>query len=314
MNLSLKGIFAGLLAGAFWGTSFLIPRMLPGASPSEISLGRFLWFGIFSFGSLLFHHGFRKSAPLFRFWRIGVSLSLAGFSLYYLLLVAAIQFAGIPVSSLIVGLLPISIALLSRDSPYSRRQFYVGIGLICLGLIVLNFESFRGTSLAKFPHVGIGIFLSVICMALWTFFAIGNARFLRKHSDVSSMEWASALGVYSALTMGILAFGMRWVEGPPAEIAVSPFVEFRFLMLTGVLGLFPTFIATRLWNFASRALPTGLVAQLIVSETLFALIYSFAYERRCPTRFEGLAMTLVVGGILFAVRAYSKPPFHGSKL
>jgi drug/metabolite transporter (DMT)-like permease len=70
------------------------------------------------------------------------------------------------------------------------------------------------------------------------------------------------------------------------------------------LGLFSTFLATRLWNFASRVLPTGLVGQLIVSETVFALLYSFIYDVRWPHANEWIAMVAMVGGVLLAVQSY----------
>ena len=43
-----KGIVAGLASGFFWGTPFVVPMILHTYTALDITLGRFLFFGIFS--------------------------------------------------------------------------------------------------------------------------------------------------------------------------------------------------------------------------------------------------------------------------
>ena len=45
--------------------------------------------------------------------------------------------------------------------------------------------------------------------------------------------------------------------------------------------------------------------KLIVFETLFALLYGFLYLQRGPTPLEGLAIVLLIGGVLWAVRRHA---------
>ncbi|HYF44325.1 MAG TPA: EamA/RhaT family transporter, partial [Ramlibacter sp.] len=59
-----------------------------------------------------------------------------------------------------------------------------------------------------------------------------------------------------------------------------------------------------LWNIASRRLSASLCGQLIVSETLFALAYSFAWDGRWPTWPQALACALFTLGILASIKAH----------
>jgi drug/metabolite transporter (DMT)-like permease len=47
-----------------------------------------------------------------------------------------------------------------------------------------------------------------------------------------------------------------------------------------------------------------LCGQLIVSETLFALFYSFVWDGQWPSLLQALACVLFVAGILASIRAH----------
>jgi len=59
-----------------------------------------------------------------------------------------------------------------------------------------------------------------------------------------------------------------------------------------------------LWNAASRYLPLSLSGQLIVFETLFALLYGFLHEGRWPRGLEAAAIVLMLAGVLWSVRLH----------
>jgi drug/metabolite transporter (DMT)-like permease len=63
-------------------------------------------------------------------------------------------------------------------------------------------------------------------------------------------------------------------------------------------------LATLFWNIASQRLSASLCGQLIVSETLFALLYSFMWDRQWPSALQALACALFVMGIVVSVRAH----------
>ncbi|HVE53721.1 MAG TPA: EamA/RhaT family transporter, partial [Ramlibacter sp.] len=54
----------------------------------------------------------------------------------------------------------------------------------------------------------------------------------------------------------------------------------------------------------SQRLSASLCGQLIVSETLFALAYSFAWDRQWPTLLQAGAVVLFTLGILASIKAH----------
>jgi drug/metabolite transporter (DMT)-like permease len=63
-----------------------------------------------------------------------------------------------------------------------------------------------------------------------------------------------------------------------------------------------------LWNRMSRLLPLTMVGQMILFETLFALLYGFLWERRLPTVLELAAFLLVVASVLSCLAAHRRHP------
>ena len=66
-------------------------------------------------------------------------------------------------------------------------------------------------------------------------------------------------------------------------------------------------IGNCLWNYASRALPLSLMGQMIVSETIFAALYGFLWEKRWPTPAESAALVLLVGGVVSCAAVHRAP-------
>ncbi len=56
------------------------------------------------------------------------------------------------------------------------------------------------------------------------------------------------------------------------------------------------------WNMASQRLSASLCRQLIVSETLFGLLYSFVRDGRGPTLIQFFACALFALGIVASIR------------
>jgi drug/metabolite transporter (DMT)-like permease len=59
-----------------------------------------------------------------------------------------------------------------------------------------------------------------------------------------------------------------------------------------------------LWNIASRRLSASLCGQLIVSETLFALLYAFVGYGVWPHWLQLVASAVFVLGIVASIRAH----------
>ncbi len=139
--------------------------------------------------------------------------------------------------------------------------------------------------------------VSLVC---WTAFAILNSAWLKRHPEVNATDWANWLGVAT----GAGALLLWLVAGSPlADIATRPGLA-GFVLLCAFTGFGSAWLATILWNVASQRLSASLCGQLIVSETLFALLYSFAWDGRWPAPAQAVACVLFTIGILASIKAH----------
>jgi drug/metabolite transporter (DMT)-like permease len=76
----------------------------------------------------------------------------------------------------------------------------------------------------------------------------------------------------------------------------------RFVALMFTIGLTASWLGTLCWNEASQRLPTSLVGQLIVFETLAALAYAFLLRGSPPPPATVTGVLLLVAGVVWALR------------
>ncbi|HQV16220.1 MAG TPA: EamA family transporter, partial [Denitromonas sp.] len=68
-----------------------------------------------------------------------------------------------------------------------------------------------------------------------------------------------------------------------------------------------SWLGTLLWNRASHLLPAALAGQLIVFETMAALVYGFIWYGRWPSLAEMGGIALLLAGVVLAMRAFRGP-------
>jgi drug/metabolite transporter (DMT)-like permease len=303
------GIASSVVAGAMWGLVFLTPALTTGFLPIQLSAGRYLAYGLIAM-ALLAPSGKRLARTLTRrdwitlFW-----LSLAGNTVYYVFLASAVQNGGVAMTSLVIGLLPITVMLVgSRDRDgVPLRRLLPSLTLSVLGLGCISWQSLAATNV---HGSGFGLLCAIGALVSWTLYAVGNSRALGRLHDVSSGEWSLLVGVVTgaqALVLAVPAFILA-----PGEHAASSWLSFAGVM--AAVAILCSVVGNALWNRASRLLPLALTGQMIVFETLFALLYGFLWEHRWPTALESLAMVLLVGGVLSCASAHRAPapaPVHG---
>jgi drug/metabolite transporter (DMT)-like permease len=293
----LTGILAGLAAGALWGLVFVAPRMVgAGFSSVDLTAGRFVAYGLVAVAMML---AARKRLP--DAWQAlaALGMSLLGFTGYYLLLVLAIRDAGTEVPSLVIGTIPIWVMLLGKPGDLRWSALLPGLVLTAAGL-ALMMASPHGEGGADAGHYLRGIAFAVASLACWTAFALVNSAWLKRHPEVDATEWANWLGL--ATGAGALAL---WAAAGSSVAALGAQPELpMFLLLCFGTGFGSAWLATILWNVASRRLSASLCGQLIVSETLFALLYSFWFDGRWPTAAQAGAAVLFTLGILASIRAH----------
>jgi drug/metabolite transporter (DMT)-like permease len=128
---------------------------------------------------------------------------------------------------------------------------------------------------------------------------------LRQRPALASGTWAIAQGL---ATLPLAAVGMAlpvfsFDSRGSFDYPLGPY-PLRYVGLMLTLGLCASWLGTLLWNRASKLLPTALVGQLIVFETLAAFAYAFIWRGALPGSTALLGIALLVGGVILGVRAF----------
>ncbi|HEY3049899.1 MAG TPA: DMT family transporter [Polaromonas sp.] len=298
----LSGVLAGLAAGALWGLVFVAPRMVGGYSSIDLTAGRFAAYGVLAAAVMLMSllaGKRRRRLPTARQALAALLMSVLGFSGYYLLLVLAIRDAGTEVPTLVIGTIPVWVMLLGKPQHLRWGALVPGLLLTLAGLLLMMSATHSGAADGG-AHYWRGIALVTVSLVSWTAFAILNSAWLKRHPEVNATDWANWLGVATGLGAVVL-----WlVAGSDARTLVEQPDLAAFAMLCIATGFGSAWLATILWNIASQRLSASLCGQLIVSETIFALLYSFAWDGHWPTALQLAACVLFTLGILASIRAH----------
>ena len=297
-----------------WGLVFIVPLLLPQYPAVLLSVARYLAFGLIALPLAWLDR--TRLAELTRAdWLEALKLSAVGNLLYYLCLAAAIQRAGAPLPTMLIGTLPVVIALVSnrrnaaRDGQLRWRQMAPSLVLIAAGIACVNqveLLRLRQDPQADLARYASGALLALCAVACWTWYPLRNADWLRAHANRPPSTWATAQGI-ATLPLAALGFAGFWLwdalagsgdPGPP--LGPTPM---RFVALMFAIGLFASWLGTLCWNEASQRLPTNVAGQLIVFETLAALAYAFMLRGQMPAALTFFGVALLVAGVLWALRA-----------
>jgi drug/metabolite transporter (DMT)-like permease len=307
----LTGVLCALGAGLIWGIVFVTPLLLPDHPGSLLAFGRYLAFGLIA---LPLGWQARRLLRVLRRadWIEALKLSLVGNILYYSALATAIQLADAPLPTMIIGTLPLVIAIVSnltdRTVPWSRLAppllvLAAGIGLVnqteLQRVIQLDGDPWRYAAGAAF---------ALLATACWTWYPVRNARWLRSRPDVAASTWATAQGLatlpVALLGMSLASAYYQLIVPNPTNLPLGPDPQ-RFILWMLALGLLASWLGTLLWNAAAQRLPTSLSGQLIVFETLSALGYAWLLRRTLPDAVTLAGVGLLIVGVLLGVRVFS---------
>ena len=312
------GLFFSLAAGMMWGLVFVGPLMLPEYPAALHTFGRYLAFGVIAL-PLAFVDRTELRRLTRADWLAALRLAAIGNVLYYLFLASAIQRAGGALPTMIIGTLPVVIAVSAnvlnhqRDGRFPWRQLMPALVLILLGIACVNHVEW--TALVQNPQADTtryitGAMLAVGAVVCWTWYPLKNADWLRGHPDRNPRVWATAQGL-ATLPLALLGYATywswTWVTKDPLPMPLGP-RPFEFMSLMMAIGLFASWLGTLCWNAASQRLPPALAGQLIVFETLAALAYAFALRGHGPEPLTLLGIALLVVGVIAGVRV--KPMKH----
>ncbi|MFT3996634.1 MAG: DMT family transporter [Asticcacaulis sp.] len=297
------GISCGVIAGALWGLVFLTPELARGFTPLQLSAGRYLAYGLIA-AVLIAPRWKAVTAHIdAKAWRALIWLSLLGNTLYYICLAQAVQSGGVAMTTLIIGLLPVTVAIMGRrdegSAPLKRLILPLALGVAGIGCTVWG--SLSGPQVSG-SDAGFGLLCAFGALAAWTVYAVGNSRWLSRLDHVSAQDWS--------LLTGVVTGGLAVISAIPAFL-VAPGVHNAaewggFIGLMAAVALLCSVIGNAFWNRASRLLPMTLMGQMILFETLFALLYGFIWEGRWPSLSEAAAIVLLCASVLSCAAAHRK--------
>lgn len=116
----ISGVLYALLAGMLWGLIFVGPLIVPDYPAALQSTGRYLALGIIALP--LARLGRQRLRQLTqKDWLTALALTMMGNLIYYVCLASAIQRTGAPVSTMIIGTLPVVIPICA-NLLYSQRD------------------------------------------------------------------------------------------------------------------------------------------------------------------------------------------------
>ena len=157
-------------------------------------------------------------------------------------------------------------------------------------------------------RTGLGLACAAGALACWSWYAIDNARYLKRNPHFSSAEWSALYGLASgciALLIGLVGLVIWHADITGAAGAASGRNWSVFWLTNALLALGASVIGNHLWNIASRRVAVTLSGQLILFETLFALLYGFIYAHRLPRPLEAAAIVLLTVGVMWSVRVHA---------
>ena len=285
----LLGVLLGVAAGALWGLIYIAPLAVPEYNPVLVALSRFIAFGVIS---LPFLWVFRRELKAFTradIWE-SFKLPLLGNVLFYCLLTICIRLAGAPLAGMFMAVIPVLVAIASNiryagsKSAVAWSKILPPLAVIFFGLIVANLTEFERAAAASAEggmQYWIGVGFGLAAVVSWTWFSIMNA----------------------ACLFGILAWPAGLMDTGITLMGAAPM---KFLAVALGIGLLCSWVAMICWNKMSQILPAALGGQLIVFESVFAVIYALMWRGEMPTLSMTIGFIILMGGVLGSLRVFQK--------
>ena len=175
------------------------------------------------------------------------------------------------------------------------------LAILAVGLIGLEALQRPTDGHATGPiDVVVGLICAFGALVVWSAYAIGNSRWLARNDRVSAQDGSLLTGVVTGALAVLLVPVAMLMPGPDWDGEIWS----RFLGVSAAVALGASILGNALWNRASQLMPLTMLGQMIVFETLFALVYGFVFEGRWPSGIEVLAIVMMVASVIWCVRAH----------
>jgi len=310
MEQMISGVLYALLAGLMWGLIFVGPLIVPEYPALLLSMGRYLALGLIALPlAWLGRQRLKKLSR--RDWLSALELTMMGNLIYYACLASAIQRTGAPVSTMIIGTLPVVIPVFAnllyshRDGKLAWSKMVPALVCIAVGLACVNIAELRhGVANVDGWRYVSGILLAIIAVVCWAWYALRNACWLRENPDKNPMMWATAQALVT-LPVSLIGYvavcGWLRLDQPEFALPFGP-RPWVFVGLIVAIAVLCSWVGALCWNVASQKLPTVILGPLIVFETLAGLLYTFLLRQSLPPVLTASGILLLVVGVTLAVR------------
>jgi len=301
--INYLGILFAIIACACWGLSMICPVFAPEFTAVEITLGRYFFYGVVCLGLWLRS----RRSHSWTVWKMALVFALTGNLVYYGLEVVGVKMIGPSMVALLFAINPICVCLYgnlkNKEIPFSL--IVLPIILVLTGILVVHVNDIQIDPDISQSQFLIGMGFTISSIAMWAWYAVHNARYLKNQTDLNPADFNMIIGLW-CLILSLMS--MAIVNFLPVEsmYLLSPEITNQqliwFLIATATLGLFGSYFGTFFWLRASKMLPLTLAGQIIVAETCSGLIYTYLNQQRFPRWYELVGFVLVIGGVLISIR------------
>lgn len=316
-NTMMLGVFFAIIAGILWGLIFVGPLLIPEYPSILQASGRYIAFGLISL-PLSWYDRKHLRKLLFKDWLEAIKLVLTGHLVYYTCLTSAIQYIGAPISTAIIGTLPVIITISAyfmsnnKDNlmkKLSNSTLLISLFLITVGLLCVNISELKSEYVTLSIHQYImGIVLAIISVLCWAWYALRNAHWLKNNPRNNPMTWANAQGIvilpFSCFVYYYYVYIYSRLIHNEFILPFGPRPKF-FIFLMILIGFCCSWLGTFFWNKANQRLPITLIGPLIVFETIAGLIYVFMHRRLWPSSLIIIGIFLLISGVICTIKIHN---------
>lgn len=275
------GFAACALASSFWGCGFFFGKIaLAEMSFAHMVLYRFL-FAMLALAPLLVTHRPGLSG---REWGVLAAAAFLGVPLQFLIQFYALSITTVSHASLMVGMMPVLLAVGAAVWAHERMD---GVGwgsLVCsMGGAALIAGSRHAASRAGAPTLE-GDLLVVVSLTIALFWILLNKRLMERHSPVVVTAYGLLVGTMMLAVWVPVRYGMPPVHG----------VSWKAWLALAASGVLCTATTTLLWNWGMTQVPASQAGVLLNMEPLIGSLLGVLVlgERLGPSAWVGGAMIL----------------------
>lgn len=296
------GIISGLITCALWGLTFVAPKSVSPFSVWDLTVARYTIFGLCCL-ALMIAPKFRPSGMTLNQKLTGLLLGGVGYVGYFLSAAFAVKLAGPAVPPVIIGTMPIFLALIGnfKDRTVSWGALSTPLCLILVGVLAVNSSAILHPDLGG-DDVVWGIAFSFVALVIWIAYGVMNSAIMRRPDAPDGLQWSGLQGIGAAIS----SLPLLLMTSFDAVDTISAADWYRFIAWALTMGIAGSWLATYCWTIASRRLPLALVAQLIVAETVFGLMFGFIHDERWPLAAETAGALCQIAGVLIAISLFAR--------